>query len=202
MKKQILYIHGGEAFNKYETFITHLQKKVIRDLPGTKKFVKWTKTLAEELGEEYEVFMPAMPNKENAQYEEWKIWFERHFKYLRDDVILMGCSLGSMFLVRYLTENETPFRVKAVIFMAGAVEELETEDCGDFIVSLDDVPIIAKRAFEVIVMHSKDDFLVPFEHGERLHTAIPGSEFITFEDKNHFLIEAFPELIKRLRSLA
>ena len=201
MKKQVFYIHGGETFDVYEDFIEHLREVELRDLPGSESYVKWTKTLPDELGTAYEVFMPTMPNRENAKYSEWKIWFERHFEHLRDDVILMGCSLGSMFLTRYLVENEPPVSVKALILMAGAVEDTESESCGDFRFSLDDVSALQERARKVIVMHSKDDFLVPFEHSERLHTAIPGSEFITFEDKNHFLIEAFPELVATIKEL-
>jgi len=201
MKRQVFYIHGGETFDTHNHFIAHLTHKEIRDLPGAESFVKWTKTLPEELGPQYEVFMPAMPNKENAQYEEWKIWFERHFEYLHDDLILIGYSLGAMFFTRYLTENTTPFSVTAVILMAGAVEDTPTEECGDFRFSLEEVDVIKDRAAQVIIMHSKDDFLVPFSHGERLHAAIPGSEFVVCEDKNHFLIEEFPELVERIKGL-
>ena len=49
-------------------------------------------------------------------------------------------------------------------------------------------------------MHSKDDFVVPYEHALKYTTALPQAEFISFEDKNHFLVAEFPELINKIKS--
>jgi hypothetical protein len=35
------------------------------------------------------VINPQMPNKDFADYEEWKIIFEKSFSYLEDDIILL-----------------------------------------------------------------------------------------------------------------
>ena len=121
MKKQVFYIHGGESFSDYNVFLERLGNREIWDLPGKESSVKWTGSLAEDLGEEYEVFKPQMPNKQNAKYEEWKIWFERYFEHLRDDAILIGFSLGAMFLVTYLIENDTPFKTNSLYIMASPV---------------------------------------------------------------------------------
>lgn len=205
-KQQVFYIHGGESFTDHDQFIHRLKTKAIWDLPSVEQKGKWTGTLAAELGDDYEVFMPAMPNKQNAKYEEWKIWFERHFEHLHDGLILMGCSLGAMFLYKYLIENEPPVKLKALILMAAPVQaeglSLEEEGDGDFVFSLSDVAVIKDKAEKVIVMHSKDDFVVPYEHGVKLHEAMPGSEFVSFEDKNHFLVEELPELVETIRELA
>ena len=201
--RQVLYIHGGEAFSDYNDFLAYLQRREIWDLPGTESSFKWTAGLVEALGPEYEVFMPKMPNRENARYDEWKLWFERYIPYLKDGAILIGCSLGAMFLTRYFSETTTPFAVSALILMAGAVEgdQLDGEDGGDFFAAPERLPTIAQKVDRVIIMHSKDDFVVPFEHGVRLHEAIPGSQFLAFEDKNHFLVEELPELIELLKGL-
>jgi len=39
-------------------------------------------TLKEDVGEDFEVFMPEMPNKDFADYTEWKIMFEKVFPFL------------------------------------------------------------------------------------------------------------------------
>lgn len=203
MKQQIFYIHGGESYENYDRFLERLRTKDIWDLPSENPKKKWTQGFAAELGPGYEVFMPAMPNKQNAKYEEWEIWFERHFEHLRDGVVLMGCSLGAMFLAKYLSKNETPFKVRALYLMATPVSgsDFADEDCGTFRFSLDSVSALSKRAERVFILHSKDDFLVPYEHATKLNQAIPGSELVTFEDKNHFLIEEFPELIASIKNL-
>jgi predicted alpha/beta hydrolase family esterase len=46
-----------------------------------------------------------MPNKQNAQYEEWKLVFEKIIDKLDENFILIGHSLGAMFIVKYLSEN-------------------------------------------------------------------------------------------------
>ena len=203
MKKQVLYIHGGESFEDYELFLERLRTKDIWDLPWSEHKIKWTSTFAEDLGPSFEVFTPRMPNAQNAKYEEWKLWFERHFEHLDDGVILVGCSLGAMFLSKYAIEKEFPFAVKALILMASPVKlpDFDDRDCGDFSFSLNEVGSIKDRAEKVVIMHSKDDFVVPFEHGKKYKEALPEAEFVSFEDKNHFLVEELPELIDYIRSI-
>lgn len=207
MKKQVVFIHGGEAYSNYEDFLDDLKESQIRNLPGTQKEERWTHSLEDDLGSDFEVFKPSMPNSSNAKYLEWKIWFEKHFEFLRDGVVLIGHSQGGMFLTKYLIENETPFAIKA-LFLAGSVydgsevAEGFREDGGDFTYDLDKVPTLSSRVDNVFIMHSKDDFVVPFSHGEALAKVLPEAEFMVFEDKNHFLIEEFPELITKIKAIS
>lgn len=182
----------------------YLKTTTIRNLPGVESSTRWTKTLEEDLGEEYEVFMPAMPNPQNANYAEWKIWFERHFEYLRDEVVLIGWSLGGMFLAQYLSENDAPFKIKALFLIAapcGTFDDKEGNDCGSFQFDPQILSNLAKKVPKIDVLHSKDDFVVPFEHAETFKKYLPEAELSTFEDKNHFLISEFPELLSKLRNL-
>ncbi len=202
MKKQIFYIHGGDSYSDHDAFLDDLRTRIPRDLPSLTKRKKWTETFRDDLGDKYEVFMPSMPNSQNAKYEEWKIWFERHFEYLEGEVILIGWSQGGMFFSKYVIEEEFPFSIKALILMAPPFEPIagESDDCGDFIFDTDDLSILAGKAPHVVIMHSKDDFVVPYEHALKYKAALPEAELITFEDKNHFLIPEFPELISKIRS--
>jgi uncharacterized protein len=204
-RQQVFYINGGESFLDYEVYLERLKTRDLWHLPTgeTESSKKWTSSLAEELGEGYEVVFPPMPNKQNAKFKEWSIWFERHFDYLRDGAILIGCSLGAMFLAKYLSDNNLPFRPKAIILMAGAYQLPDFSDvsCGDFLVEPERVKEIESKVDSVVIMHSKDDFVVPFEHGEALSKALPEAEFIAFEDKNHFLVEELPELVARIKGL-
>ena len=203
-KRQVLYIHGGNGFTKYGDYIAYL--KTLDLDPFAEAHTRWNKTLAEDLGEDFEVFMPGMPNKLNAKYQEWKIWFEKHFEYLRDDVILVGFSLGSMFLTKYLSEQKPPVRIKALILLAPAayyfVDPETGEDGGDFNCVSDNVPAIQNKVEQIYIFHSKDDFVIPYDHAEKLKELLPKAELITFEDKNHFLVEELPELVKKIKELA
>lgn len=205
-KQQIFYIHGGDAFSDYGRFLEHLHTTPIRNLPGAEETKFWTKSLSENLGESFEVFKPSMPNSSNAKYEEWKIWFERHFEYLHNDIILVGWSLGGYFLAKYLVENETPFRIKALFLLAPLFENDESDiggdDGGDFAFDVKRAGELANRAQNITIMCSKDDFVVPYQHSLKFKDALPGAELVVFEDKNHFLMEEFPELLKKIRQFA
>jgi len=207
MKKQIIYIGGGESFLKHEDYLERLNNRPLwhmEEESNLKTTTSWKTTLEEELGDAWRVIIPPMPNRENAKYEEWKIWFERHFEYLSDGAVLVGCSLGAMFLGKYLTEETTPFKTGGVILMAAALplDDIDTKDCGDFLVDFDAISAVTDKHERVIIMHSKDDFVVPYTHGEKLAELLPKAEFITFEDKNHFLIPEFPELVEKIKELA
>ncbi len=200
-RQQVFFIHGGSSYPHYQEYLELLQTKEIRDLPGLKVLKKWSKTLREDLGGEYEVFMPSMPNSHNAKYEEWKIWFERHFDHITNDIILVGWSLGGHFLVKYLTENNLPVRVKALFLVAAPyVMSGEGGDRG-FDIDISRVGELFTKVSKIIILHSKDDFVVPYEHALQYKAQLPEAKLITFEDKNHFLTEDFAELLDMIRDV-
>lgn len=202
MKQQVLFIHGGEAFSDYNNFLSYLRTREMRYPHGIRP-TRWMNTLGDNLGTDYELFTPQMPNSQNAKYEEWKIWFERHFEFLHDGVILIGHSQGGYFLAKYFTENEVPFHVKALYLLASPFrpDDFGDEDGGDFAFDTAQVGKIADRVERVFILHSTDDPVVPFAHGEQFAAALPNAQFVRFENKGHFLDEEFPELIQSIRGL-
>lgn len=204
MKRQVFFIHGGDAFSKREDFLRYLSTRPLRNLPGSISADFWTKSLAEELGEEYEVFMPSMPNKQNANYLEWSIWFERHFAYLRDNVVLIGWSLGGMFLAKYLSEKLFPYKIKALFLLAapcGNQTDPEGNDCGRFQFDTSILNVLSKKVESINIWHSKDDFVVPYEQALEYKSHLNKAKLITFDDKNHFLLTEFPELLTAIKEL-
>ena len=204
-KKQVLYIHGGESFLNSSDFIERLKTMPLlhMEVKEGESTRKWVTSLAEDLGDQYEVIMPPMPNKQNARFDEWSVWFERHFEYLHKGYILIGCSLGAMFLAKYISLKKLPVAPKAIFLMAGAyaLPGFSDKDCGDFLIEPSLVAIACKD-YKVSIFHSKDDHVVPFEHGKALSEALPEAEFVTFNDKNHFLIPEFPELVSKIRDFS
>ena len=75
--------------------------------------------------------------------------------------------------------------------MAGAipVPGEDHTDYGDFLIDVEKVGVITERNDVVIITHSKDDFVVPFTHGEILAQALPRAEFMVFEDKNQMIMK-------------
>ena len=204
MKKQVFYIHGGEPFDSYESFVNDLKNKTLW-APTGEVSKTWYQSLRDDLGGDYEMFSPQMPNKQNAKYEEWKIWFERHFEYVRDDVIFVGWSLGGIFLAKYLIENETPFTIRSLFLLAppfvdGRLHEESGKSCEDFGTDITNIKELQNRVSKIIILHSKDDFAVPYEQALMYKEALPEAELITLEDKNHFLVEELPELVELIKN--
>ena len=43
-----------------------------------------------------------------------------------------------------------------------------------------------------LVMHARDDAIIPFDEGRRVASLIPGARFVPLESRNHVLLESEP----------
>jgi len=203
MKKQVVFIGGGDSYSNYDDYVQALKDASLRN-PTGEKVTRWTDTLREDLGDDYELYMIAMPNTDNAVYSEWKIWFEKHFELFKGDIILIGWSLGGMFLTKYLSETSTPYNIHALFLLAapcGTYDDGSGNDCGSF--RFDPVVLTEglKEVEKIKILQSEDDFVVPYEHAHAYKEVLPDAELILFEDKNHFLVEELPELPEMIKNL-
>lgn len=204
MQKQLIIVGGGDSYSQREDFLESLRSQPMFDLPSDVTPKRWKGWLAEALGSDWYVDMPQMPNKQNAHYDEWKIWFERHLSILQGEVVLVGHSLGAMFLVKYLSENAVTQRVSALFLLAGpcgTYDDGAGNDCGSFQCAPSKLARLAETVSYITIMHSKDDPVVPYEHALKYQEALPKAELVTFEDKNHFLISEFPELLNLIKKI-
>ena len=159
MKKQVVVIHGGDTFETYEEYLNFLRGYEI-DIERYKSDKSdWKPWLRQRLGGNYEVILPTMPNKTNARFDEWEIWFEKLVPFLHDGVILVGHSLGGTFLTKYLSENQFKKKIKAV-FLVGAVYGRDSE--GYSLVSFTLPTNLNLQTETIYLYHSKDDSVVPF----------------------------------------
>ncbi len=205
MKRQIIYIHGGDSFARREDFLTYLKTTPLRD-PLGERTVRWPDTLRTDLGPDYEVYMPTMPNKFNARFDEWVIWMERYLDLVEDGVILIGWSLGGMFLAKYLSETPLKKQVAAAYLLAAPGGEfVDTNgsggDCIDFRPHPRAVATLSTLIPRLEIWQSEDDFVVPASEVEWYRTHVPGATITIFKDKNHFLVESLPELIASIKAI-
>lgn len=197
MQRQIIYIHGGDSFESYEDYIKYL-KETEFSIDWFVKKKKWKETLAEELGDEFQILMPDMPNKFNAVYEEWKIWFEKIIPFINDGVIMIGHSQGGIFLAKYLSENNYPKKIGAIMFVAPVHNN--TPEVGSFRLEKS-LKNVSDQCGEIHLFFSKDDFVVPFSESEEYKKELPDAKFHIFEDRGHFLQETFPEIVEEIKKL-
>lgn len=192
--KQVIVIHGGTTFERYEDYLNNLASKPLK-LDRYIYKPMWKELLGEELGENYQVLLPAMPNKQNARYSEWKTFFTNFSNLIEDDCILIGHSLGAIFLAQYLSEVDFPRRIKATILIAGPYDDDSTEDLTDFKVK-DISPRIIYQAGKMTFFFGTDDPVVPLAEAEKYRKKLPHAEYILLPAPDHFMREEFPELLQ------
>lgn len=194
-KQQVIHIHGGSPWNTYEDYINDLKTKKVK-ISSTVLSERWHCNYPKYLSEDiFEIIRLDMPCKQNAHYNEWKIWFERHIEYMRNDIILVGHSLGGNFLAKYLKEEDFDITIKQLHLAAPSHSAFED----DFKISNFPGKLLEKRIPEIHIYHSTDDTVVPISESEKYHAQIPGSHFHLFTDRFHFLDETFPELFENIK---
>jgi len=198
-KTQIFIIHGGMTFKNKKDYLNFLNTREI----SIEKKVRWTDDwLDKKLGKYFEIIRPRMPLQDDAKYEDWKIHFERHFPKLRNSVILVGSSLGGIFLAKYLSENKFPKRILSTYLICPPFDNTLTgEDLVGGFTLKSDLSLLEKNSKNIHLLFSKDDDVVPVAHAEKYRKKLKNAEIIIFESKNgHFKISEFPEIIKMIKS--
>lgn len=199
MKKQIVLIHGGHAEDTREDFLELLKNKEVD--PGSfKTRPDWKLDVEKKLEGEYEVFLPKMPNGHWARYVEWKAWFGRMFEFLEDDVVLVGHSLGGLFLAKYLSENSFPKKISSLHLVAAPYEGKDGKHAknANFYIT-ESLEKLSGQVEDIYLYHSKDDDVVPFSDLEEYKKRLPKVHAMIFENKGHFNDPEFPELMENLK---
>ncbi len=168
--KQIWIIHGGHSFNSYRRYLESLKSLEL----------------------DYDRF-----KGHNAQFEEWKIYFEKLIPFFSDDVSLIGHSLGAMFLSKYLNDNPLPGKVKQIILISPAYDDETIEDCGSF--KTTSAQNLIKSSDSIHLFHSQDDPAVPFAELAKFQADLPSAKSHVFKDRGHFLDPEFPEILELLK---
>jgi hypothetical protein len=198
-KQQVLIIQGGTSFDNYNDYINYLKKGRQISLDRIKIRKTWKNTMDIKLGKNFEVFLPDMPNRNNARYFEWKIWFERVMKLLNKDLTLIGHSLGGIFLAKYFSENKTDKKIKALMLVSAPFNDANIdESLNDFILPRT-LSFIEKQCKKIYLIQSKDDHIVPFEQMNKYKKELPSAKTLIFENRDHFSQETFPEIIKLIK---
>lgn len=201
MPQQILIVHGGNVHKTYEDYLEYLKNYKV-DLDKVKEG-GWKDYLQKALSENYEVIYPQMENYHNAKYSEWKIWFENFFPYLQDGIILLGGSLGGVFLAKYLSENDFPVKIKATFLVAAPFDEKNRNadyTLGDFNLPKS-LEKFERQGGKIFLYHSKDDPVVPFAEQEKYAQKLPSAKKVIFRDKGHFNLKEFPEFVEKLKEI-
>ena len=201
--KQIVLIHGGDSFATYDDYLSFLRGFEVKSVDYFKRKADWKTTLQDAVGSGYEILLPQMPNKWNARYAEWKIWFEKLIPFLDDGVVMVGHSLGASFLVRYLAENRFPKRIAATCLISGVYGHGSgTEGMTEEFAAPSSLALLAEQGGTIFLYHSTDDPIVSVSELAKYQADLPDAITRVFNDRGHFFgQDTFPELIADIKSL-
>ena len=196
--KQMILIWWWEVFDTREEYLEVLQWYSVDPYKIKKRRRSW---LIHALYWHYECFEPQMPNKHNADYAAWKIWFEKYFGALNtNECDLVWSSLGGIFLLKRLSENTFPKRVAQLHLVApvSSNEWLIDEVIWNFEFNFDNLTNLTKQCDKIYVYHSVDDPVVPYSQTEKLMKYLPWAILEKFNNRWHFKQPAFPELLDNI----
>lgn len=204
MKQQFIFINGWkpkENFTSYYDMLRGLEYN-----PYEEKFLSWDKTLWEKLWNNWEYVRAPLHNRDFADYEAWKIMFEKMIPFLNAEIYIGAGSLWWSFIIKYLWENDGIFdnksgkkiKIKKLFLIAAAIDTTPNEVLGSFAFNIEEAYTRVSRWCEQIyIYHSHDDHVVPFEQSLKLNSFFPEAVFREFYDRGHFYTQAeFPEIIE------
>ena len=197
-RTQLFLVHGGMTFKNKTDYVQFLKNRKIT----IQKRSKWSEDyLTRNLGKTFEIIHPRFPLQDNAKYSDWKIHFERHIPFLRNNVILIGCSLGGIFLAKYLSENKFPKKILATYLVGAPFDDaLPSEDLAGGFKLKSDLSMLGMRSGNLTFLFSKDDPVIPLAQAHKYRNKLKNASIIILDRKyGHFNIPEFPELIKMIK---
>jgi predicted alpha/beta hydrolase family esterase len=161
---------------------------------------KLVHSLETELGQQYSVRYPRMPNEAEPDYPAWKATLLEEFGKLDDDAILVGHSVGGAFLIRAVAEHRPKRKWRAVLLIAAPFfgEGGWPADGTDPVTNLSeglraDVP--------VFFYHGTADDEVPPKHMELYAAAAPHATTRLLADRDHQLNNNLGDVARDIRDL-
>jgi uncharacterized protein len=116
--------------------------------------------------------------------------------FLKSDDILVGHSLGAFIILQYLEAVEMTETPRAVVLI-GAPWKVSNPELRQLFIADLDADVLMWKAREYVVVHSRDDKLVPYEHGERLAERLK-ARLVQTNGDGHFMDAEYPVLLETI----
>jgi predicted alpha/beta hydrolase family esterase len=157
-------------------------------------------SLRRQLGPEYDVRYPRMPNEADPTMASWRPVLERELSSLPPGAVVVGHSVGGTLLIHVLADWASTTALDAIVLLAAPF----IGDGGwasDEIGSGADLAARLPIAVPVLLYHGEDDTIVPVEHVERYAAAIPRARVRRLVGRDHQLNNDLSEVASDIRDL-
>jgi predicted alpha/beta hydrolase family esterase len=180
-KRQVLFVQGGGAdvHDQWDN--------------------KLVDSLKRELGSNYEIRYPRMPNESDPQYADWKRALEQEIESMDDDAIVVGHSIGGTMLVNVLAVSSFKAKLGAV-FLVSAPFVGEGGWPSEELKSPMDLGAKLPEGIPIHVYHGLRDEAVPPQHADLYKRAIPQAEVHRVADRDHQFNNDLKEVAEAIKT--
>ena len=182
MSKQVLFVQGGGE-GTHDAW----DSKLVESLLG-------------ELGAEYHIRYPAMPNKADPRYAAWRAALEVELAALEDGALLVGHSIGATFLIHALAELGPKEKFSGV-FLVAAPFVGEGGWPSDEITTRTDLAVGLPQDLPVFLYHGEVDTIVPFSHVDLYAEAIPQAQVRRLPGRDHQINNDLTQVADDIRGI-
>jgi hypothetical protein len=182
MKHQLLFVQGGGAgvHDEWDN--------------------KLVESLRRELGPDYEIRYPRMPNERDPDYAGWRAMLERELAALDKGAILVGHSVGGTILIKTLAEQSSKGEYGAIFLIAASFVGEGGWPAGDMNTPRD-LGARLPKGVPVHLYHGLDDETAPPAHAGLYARAVPQAHVHRLPARDHQLNNDLREVAAAIRFL-
>ena len=152
-------------------------------------------TWPRELGPDYRLIAPEMPDADNPHYQPWRDRIERELEAIDGKVIFVGHSFGGSVLLNYLAEGSYRKPVRGLFLVSVPNWGPDGWAYAEFAVPND----VGSRlpASRIFLYHSRDDPEVPFAHLAYYQDHLPTATARPIEGSEHSFVGRASDACRR-----
>lgn len=144
----------------------------------------WVKKELEAKG--FSVLVPEFPDTDNPKQDAWVQYLAKKVGIPDDNFVLIGHSIGSVTILRYLENLRPEERVGGAVLVAGFTDDLGFDQLKNYFqtpIDLEKIRSKSKNGF--VAIHSDNDPFVPSKHGDVFNEKL-GAGLIIMHAMKHF----------------
>jgi predicted alpha/beta hydrolase family esterase len=182
MANQVLFVHGGGE-GAYEAD------------------AKLVASLRAELGADYVVRYPEMPNEADPDYEVWKNVIAAELGAMGSGAVLAGHSIGASVIIRAVVDGGIGQSLAGVFLVAAPFWYDHDFWRWDEVKLPGNAAERIPNGLPVFLYHGRQDESVPFSHAEMYARALPQATLRPLDGRNHQLDDDLTEVAQDIMLL-
>jgi predicted alpha/beta hydrolase family esterase len=161
------------------------------------------KSLRQSLGPDYDVHYPAMPDEENAPYEQWKQHIRDELAGMYGSVVLVGHSVGGSVLAKCIGDLKVEQPIVGIFLIAAPFwggDGWRYEGYEEYELPKDVASKVPSGA-SVFLCHCRDDAVVSFDHLALFAEVFPQAKVRAIDKGGHQFNNDLSDVARDIKSL-